>query len=79
MRHAFTQEADKVTLDENGTPVAVTSQEPDSIRGGYHIGFAPLDRNHDGFISHVEAPANPTLAREFDALDALHTGRRSKA
>jgi len=55
VRHAFTQETGKVTLDENGTPVAVTSQEPDSIRGGYHIDFATLDRNHDGFISHAEA------------------------
>lgn len=57
----------------------VTAQEPDSIRGDYHIGFAPLDRNHDSFISHAQTKANPTLECEFDALEALHTGRRSKA
>lgn len=76
---AFAQETGKVTLDEHGTPVTVTSEEPDSIRGGYHIDFATLDRNHDGFISRQEAQANPTLAREFDALDTHHSGRLSKA
>src|SRR5690606_21971375 len=49
------------------------------IRGGYHIDFATLERNHDGFISREEAKANPTLAREFDALDAHHRGRLDQA
>lgn len=76
---AFAQETGKVTLDENGTPVTVTSEEPDSIKGDYHIDFAKLDRNHDGFISRQEAKADPTLEREFDALDTHHSGRLSKA
>ncbi len=76
---AFTQETGKVTLDENGTPVTVTSEEPDSIKGDYHIDFATLGRNHDGFISRAEAKANPALEREFDALDSHHRGRLDKA
>lgn len=76
---AFAQETGKVTLDENGVPVTVTSEEPDSIKGDYHIDFAKLDRNHDGFISRQEAKADPTLEREFDALDTQHSGRLSKA
>ncbi len=76
---AFAQKAGKVTLDENGTPVTVTAQEPDSIKGDYHIDFATLDRNHDGFISRAEAKANPALEREFDALDTHHRGRLDKA
>lgn len=76
---ALAQDTGKVTLDENGTPVTVTSEEPDSIKGDYHIDFAALDRNHDGYISRDEAQANPTLAREFDALDTHHAGRLSKA
>lgn len=76
---AFAQQTGKVTLDENGTPVTVTSEEPNSIKGDYHIDFAKLDRNHDGYISRAEAKADPTLEREFDAIDTQHSGRLSKA
>ncbi len=76
---ALAQEAGKATFTDKGMPVTVTSEEPDSIRGDYHIDFAKLDRNHDGFISREEAKADPTLEREFDALDTHHTGRLSKA
>lgn len=76
---ALAQQTGKVTLDDNGTPVTVTSEEPDSIKGDYHIDFAKLDRNHDGYISREEAKADPTLEREFDALDTHHSGRLSKA
>lgn len=76
---AFAQQTGKVTLDENGTPVTITSEEPNSIKGDYHIDFAKLDRNHDGYISRAEAKADPTLEREFDAIDTQHTGRLSKA
>lgn len=76
---ALAQETGKATFTDKGTPVTVTSEEPDSIRGDYHIDFAKLDRNHDGFISREEAKADPTLEREFDALDTHHTGRLSKA
>ncbi|MGV8961241.1 MAG: hypothetical protein ACOH1V_12815 [Stenotrophomonas sp.] len=76
---AMAQETGKVTLDENGTPVTVTSEESNSIKGDYHINFAKLDRNHDGYISRDEAKADPTLEREFDAVDTKHAGRLSKA
>lgn len=76
---ALAQETGRTTLTDRGTPVTVTSEEPGSIRGDYHIDFATLDRNHDGFISREEAKANPTLEREFDALDTRHAGRLSKA
>ncbi len=76
---ALAQETGRTTLTDKSTPVTVTSEEPDSIRGDYHIDFATLDRNHDGFISRAEAKANPTLEREFDALDTHRTGRLSKA
>ena len=61
------------------TPVTVTSEEPNSIKGDYHINFAKLDRNHDGYISRDEAKADPTLEREFAAVDTKHAGRLSKA
>ena len=76
---ALAQETGRTTLTDKGTPVTVTSEEPDSIRGDYHIDFATLDRDHDGFISRREAQANPTLAREFDALDTHRSGRPDKA
>ena len=76
---ALAQETGRTTLTDKGTPVTVTSEEPDSIRGDYHIDFATLDRNHDGFISREEAKANPTLEREFDALDTHRSGRLSRA
>ena len=76
---ALAQETGRTTLIDKGTPVTVTSEEPDSVRGDYHIDFATLDRNHDGFISRQEAQANPTLAREFDALDTHRSDRLDKA
>jgi len=76
---ALAQETGRTTLTDKGSPVTVTSEEPDSIRGDYHIDFAKLDRNHDGFIGRQEAKADPTLEREFDALDTHHTGRLDKA
>lgn len=57
----------------------MTLEEPDPVRGDYHIDFATLDRDHDGFISRQEAQANPTLALEFDVLDTHRSGRPDKA
>ena len=76
---ALAQETGRTTFTDKGTPVTVTSEEPDSVRGDYHIDFATLDRDHDGYISRQEAQANPTLAREFDALDSHRSGRLSRA
>lgn len=76
---ALAQETGRTTFTDKGTPVTVTSEEPDSVRGDYHIDFATLDRDHDGYISRQEAHANPTLAREFDALDSHRSGRLSRA
>lgn len=76
---ALAQETGKATFTDKGTPVTVTSEEPDSVRGDYHIDFATLDRDHDGYISRQEAQANPTLAREFAALDSHRSGRLSRA
>ncbi|MCC4591603.1 hypothetical protein LL974_10685 [Xanthomonas campestris pv. cannae] len=70
---------DEVTLHQNGQIINVTSVEPNSIVGDYHIDFAKLDRNHDGYISRAEAKADPTLYAEFDAVDVHHHGRLSKA
>jgi hypothetical protein len=71
--------SDRVTLHEHGQIVQVTSVEPNSIIGQYHIDFSSLDRNHDGYITRAEAKADPTLLAEFDAVDAHHRGRLSKA
>lgn len=76
---ALAQETGRATFTDKGTPVTVTSEEPDSVRGDYHIDFATLDRDHDGYINRQEAQANPTLAREFDALDSHRSGRLSRA
>lgn len=76
---ALAQETGRTTFTDKGTPVTVTSEEPDSVRGDYHIDFATLDRDHDGYISRQEAQANPTLAREFNALDSHRSGRLSRA
>lgn len=76
---ALAQETGRTTFTDKGTPVTVTSEEPDSVHGDYHIDFATLDRDHDGYISRQEAQANPTLAREFDALDSHRSGRLSRA
>jgi len=67
-----------VTLQDKGQTVQVTSVEPNSIVGQYRIDFSALDKNHDGYISRAEAKADPTLAAEFDAVDAHHRGRLSK-
>ncbi|MCA7023216.1 MULTISPECIES: hypothetical protein [Stenotrophomonas] len=72
-------ETGSTTRIDKGTPATVTPEEPDPVRGDYHIDFATLDRDHDGFISRREAQANPTLAREFDALDTHRSGRPDKA
>ncbi len=72
-------ETGSTTRIGKGTPATVTPEEPDPVRGDYHIDFATLDRDHDGFISRREAQANPTLAREFDALDTHRSGRPDKA
>ncbi|MHC6216387.1 hypothetical protein [Stenotrophomonas acidaminiphila] len=73
------RETGSTTRIGKGTQVTVTPEEPDPVRGDYHIDFATLDRDHDGFISRREAQANPTLAREFDALDTHRSGRPDKA
>ena len=79
MHRHWPRKPGKATFTDKGTPVTVTSEEPDSVRGDYHIDFATLDRDHDGYISRQEAQANPTLAREFDALDSHRSGRLSRA
>ncbi|OZB53091.1 MAG: hypothetical protein B7X38_06165 [Stenotrophomonas sp. 14-69-23] len=76
---ALARETGSTTRIGKGTQVTVTPEEPDPVRGDYHIDFATLDRDHDGFISRREAQANPTLAREFDALDTHRSGRPDKA
>ena len=76
---ALARETDSTTRIDKGTPATVTPEEPDPVRGDYHIDFATLDRDHDGFISRQEAQANPTLAREFDVLDTHRSGRPDKA
>jgi len=40
--------------------------------------FAALDRNHDGFISRVEANADREIARRFAQFDADRDGRLSQ-
>ncbi len=70
---------DSVHFQVNGQPVQVTSVEPTPSMAGYHIDFAQLDRNHDGYISRSEARADPELSAEFNAVDTHHRGRLSKA
>ena len=41
--------------------------------------FAALDRNRDGYISKVEALANPEVHKRFAAFDADKDGRLSEA
>lgn len=72
---ALAQETGRVVMVDRIEPVIVTSSTPDSVRGDYHIDFASLDRDQDGYISREEARANPTLDREFDALDTQRSGR----
>lgn len=59
--------------------VTVRSIQPSTVLGDYHIDFAALDTDGDGFISRAEAQANPSLAAEFDALDSAHRGKLARA
>jgi len=41
-------------------------------------GFNKLDKNNDGYLSRIEAAANPTLAKKFKEADKNGDGKLSR-
>lgn len=68
----------QILMPTDQAQVTVRSIQPDSVIGNYHIDFAAMDVNGDGFISREEAQANPALADEFNALDTARRGKLSR-
>src|ERR1041385_272357 len=59
----------------------VLAQEAVEAPGGdaRRAEFQQIDRNHDGYISRVEARANPEVQQRFSASEADKDGRSSQA
>jgi hyperosmotically inducible protein len=51
----------------------------EASQSGVRADFVALDRNRDGYISKVEALANPEVHKRFAAFDADKDGRLSEA
>ena len=59
--------------------VAMAQPAEPQLSPGLRADFAALDRNRDGYVSKVEALANPEVHKRFAAFDADKDGRLTES